>query len=262
MRLGLPSHEHRGIDPGSLATHGGCLRRCRHWDGGGDFTPLLDGSKMPLLWRSPFLQWVKDRLVSFSNPGGDINNSDLDLAGSIAHNYILAQATDVTKKTKHNCYNNNAAMYWQRKGAATTLGPPAFLIHLKAFHQRLFCYVPLQDYIPGCQNVMALCHLWHKMISALTLALSRRRCNMALLHHIPNARMDIGSFGLTSVKKLPSTPTLGTSWIRSPTSKSLELNTAMGVLPPAVGASSLQQFLKPSDWWDRGLPAWGLLTHV
>ena len=259
--------------------------------GGVHFVPLRDGSEVPLLWRSPFPQWVRDRLVSFSNPSGDINNSDLELAGSIAHNDILAQTADITEKTTHNCYDNTAAVYWQRKGAATTLGPAAFLLRLQAFHQRFFRYVPLRDYIPGCQNVMAdflsrrwdlsdaallahfnahfpqrrcwrICHLRREMSSALTLALSRRRCDPALLHHIPNGRMDIGGFGPTSVAKFPSTPTLGTSWIRSPTSKFSELDTAMGVLPPAVGASSLRRFLTPSDWWDRGTPAWGPLPHV
>ena len=94
-------------------------------------------------------------MVSFSNPDGDINNSDLELAGSIAQNDILAQAADVTEKTTHNCYDNVAAVYWQRKGATTTLGPAAFLLRLQAFHQRFFRYVPLRDYIPGPQNLLA-----------------------------------------------------------------------------------------------------------
>ena len=66
--------------------------------GGFHFVLLPDGSEVPLLWRAPFPQWVQDWLVSFDNPGGDINNSDLELAGSIAHNDILAQAANVTKK--------------------------------------------------------------------------------------------------------------------------------------------------------------------
>jgi hypothetical protein len=38
-------------------------------------------------------------LVSFSNPRGRITNSDLELAGSIAHNDVLAQLVDVTEAT-------------------------------------------------------------------------------------------------------------------------------------------------------------------
>eukprot|EP00536_Pseudo-nitzschia_multiseries_P010377 jgi/Psemu1/25748/gm1.25748_g len=38
------------------------------------------------------LKWVSSQLVSFDNPDGTINNSDLELAGSIAHNDVLAHA--------------------------------------------------------------------------------------------------------------------------------------------------------------------------
>ena len=259
--------------------------------GGIHFVPGDDGSITPLLWRQQFPSWIQNRLVSFSNPDGDINNSDLELAGSIAQNDILAQAADVTKKTTHNCYDNVAAVYWQRKGATTTLGPAAFLLRLQAFHQRFFRYVPLRDYIPGPQNLLAdflsrrwdltddqllsyfnthfpqkrswrICQLRPEMNSALILALSRRRSEPELLRHIPRKRIPIGKFGSNFVTKFESTPTLLESWIRSPTSKSSGLDIATVGLPPAVEASNLRQFLTPSARWDRGSPAWGPSTHV
>ena len=67
--------------------------------GGIHFIPGEDGFT-PLLWRQKFPSWIQNRLVSFSNPNGDINNIDLELSGSFAQNDILAQAADVTKK-KH-----------------------------------------------------------------------------------------------------------------------------------------------------------------
>ena len=76
-----------------------------------------------------------DPASSFANPKGSITNSDLELAGSIAHNDVLAQAADVREKTTHNSYDNIAAVFWQRKGATTTLGPAAFLLRLQALHQ-------------------------------------------------------------------------------------------------------------------------------
>jgi len=195
------------------------------------------------------------------------------------------------KKTTHNCYDNIAAVYWQRKGAATTLGPTAFLLRLQALHQRFFRYVPLRDYIPGRQNVMAdmlsrrwdlsdsavlahfnahfpqrrswrICHLRGAMTSALTLALSRRRCDPELLHHLPANRLDIGCFGSFSVPTSDPTSALSTSWIRSPTSKSSALDTETDALPPAITASDLRRFLTPSDRWDRRSPAWGPRAHV
>ena len=63
--------------------------------GGIHFAPSPNGSITPLLWRQSFPQWVQRQLVSFSNPEGTINNSDLELAGSVAHNDILAMAVEV-----------------------------------------------------------------------------------------------------------------------------------------------------------------------
>jgi hypothetical protein len=37
----------------------------------------------PILWRVVFPKNIRDRLVTFDNPTGDINNSDLELAGSL-----------------------------------------------------------------------------------------------------------------------------------------------------------------------------------
>ena len=34
----------------------------------------------PIVWRVPYPQDIVDRLVTYKNPGGDINNSDLELA--------------------------------------------------------------------------------------------------------------------------------------------------------------------------------------
>ena len=48
--------------------------------------------KDPILWREPFPQDVVRDLVTFDNPKGKINNSDLELAGTVAHDDILAQA--------------------------------------------------------------------------------------------------------------------------------------------------------------------------
>eukprot|EP00536_Pseudo-nitzschia_multiseries_P017358 jgi/Psemu1/50546/gm1.50546_g len=148
--------------------------------GGIHFVPLPDGKIQPLMWRQSFPKWVFTQLVTFNNPEGTINNSDLKLAGSIAHNDVLAQAACVTARTTHNCYDNTAA----------------------ALHQRLHQYVSLRDYIPGPVNHLAdllsrselsdtallhqfnttypqdlpwiLCPLRPHMLSTLTLALSRR----------------------------------------------------------------------------------------
>ena len=122
--------------------------------GGIDLTPDISGSIVPVLWRQKFPAWVQRDLVSFDNPDGSINNSDLELAGSIARNSILAQHADVRERTIRNSCNNMATVFWQRKGSTTTTGPAAYLLRIQAFHQRFFRYVLFRDFIPGSSNTM------------------------------------------------------------------------------------------------------------
>ena len=79
--------------------------------GGVHFVPT-DTTEIPLLWQQQFPDWIRRDLSFFANLSGPITNSDLELAGSIAQNDILAQAVDVWEKTTHNSYNNIAAVYW------------------------------------------------------------------------------------------------------------------------------------------------------
>jgi hypothetical protein len=65
--------------------------------------------------------------VTCTNPQGDINNSELELASSVAQYAILAQELNVIEATIHNSSDNvsdNVAMvWWQRKGAPHQVAP-------------------------------------------------------------------------------------------------------------------------------------------
>ena len=259
--------------------------------GGIHFIPGPSGAITPILWRAPFPQWVQRRLVSFDNPSGDITNSDLELAGSVAHNDVLAQFADVAERTVHSSYDNTAAVFWQRKGATTTTGPAAYLLRLQALHQRAYRYVPLRDYIPGPSNAMAddlsrrwdltdtqllsyfntqypqdvpwcLCPLRPTMTSNLTLALSRRPCERALLRRTPDERMRIGTSGLRSVCQSLWIPTSSLSKTLSPTFKSSANATETAALPPAASPLQLAQYQTSCVRSARNSPAWGPLTRV
>ena len=226
--------------------------------GGVHFIPLSDDAGddnvLPVLWREPFPQWVRDQLACWENPTGPITNSDLELAGSIAHNDVLAQVADVAERTTHNCYDNIATVYWQRKGATTTIGPAAYLLRLQELHQRFYRYVPLRDFIPGHLNVMAdilsrrwelsdddllayfnlhfpqkhpwrLCHVQKGMTSSLISALSRRRSDPALIQATPTKRIPIGTFGWNTAESVASIRSFTGLKIQSPTSKSLPADT-------------------------------------
>lgn len=258
--------------------------------GGIHFIPDANGAVTPILWRAQFPLWVQRRLVSFDNPTGDITNSDLELAGSVAHNDVLAQFADVAERTVHSSYDNMAAVFWQRKGATTTTGPAAYLLRLQALHQRAYRYVPLRDYIPGPDNAMAddLSRRWDlsdtqlllyfnthypqdvpwcmrslrpSMNSNLILALSRRPCARVLLQHTPDARMRIGNSGFSSVCRSTLTRTSSSSTTPSHTSKSSASATATAESPPAASPSALARYRTPCGRSARSSPAWGPLTH-
>jgi hypothetical protein len=92
--------------------------------------------------------------VSTDNPGGRINNIDLELVGSVGQHDVLCQLANVVDVPVHNCYDNTATELWQRKGSATTVGPTAYILCLQALHHRTYRYAPLYDYIPGGINLM------------------------------------------------------------------------------------------------------------
>jgi hypothetical protein len=85
-----------------------------------------------LLWRSPFLVEIQECLVSFDNPGDDINNSELKLAGSVAQHNVLAQQFDVREATIHDSSDNVATVWWQQKYAISSSGPTTRLLRLEA----------------------------------------------------------------------------------------------------------------------------------
>jgi hypothetical protein len=122
--------------------------------GGVHVVPTKQGI-LPLLWRTPWPQAIQEHLVSHENPTGDVTNSEFELAASVAQLDVLAQYVDIRQHTVHNLSDNSATVASQRKGASSTVGPVAYLLHLQALHQRHHRYVPLHDFIPGTMNLMS-----------------------------------------------------------------------------------------------------------
>jgi hypothetical protein len=50
-------------------------------------------------------------LVTASNPMGKMNNSDLNLAGSVAQHDILSQLVKLQDVTIHNCYTKTTTFF-------------------------------------------------------------------------------------------------------------------------------------------------------
>ena len=68
----------------------------------------------PLVWREKFPLPVQIDLVSTTNPHGRITNSDLELAGQIAHLDVLSQNSDCRERTISILTDNISARSWQR----------------------------------------------------------------------------------------------------------------------------------------------------
>jgi len=67
---------------------------------GGVWLSTTDPSALtPILWHSHFPTDISADLVSFTNPAGTITNSNLELAGCIAHQDVLQQEVDCTEHT-------------------------------------------------------------------------------------------------------------------------------------------------------------------
>ena len=88
----------------------------------------------------PFSADVRPNLACTANPKGPITNSDLKLAGIIAHQDVLAQETDIRETTTSTGTDNTAALAWQTKQAVSSTGPAAYLLRLSALHRRDFRY--------------------------------------------------------------------------------------------------------------------------
>lgn len=189
----------------------------------------------PLVWRLRWPQHIIDDLVTFKNPTGKVSNSDLELAGGLLHLEAIAQAFDIRERTVLSKTDNLATLYWQRKGSATTDKVPSYLLRLFGIHQRFHRYVARHDYLAGLSNPLAdslsrdfhltwsqllpilltICpqprgyQVWTptpQLVSAVILALQRRRSKPASLLVAPKAPTGSGKSGKSTPLLWPSTP--------------------------------------------------------
>mmetsp|Transcript_50704 Transcript_50704/g.122309 ORF Transcript_50704/g.122309 Transcript_50704/m.122309 type:complete len:800 (-) Transcript_50704:1111-3510(-) len=125
--------------------------------GGVWFQPTDTGAYThpPIAWRYAFPDDIQKRVVSFDNPGGDITNSDLELAATIIQEAVLAEHCDVAESTITTGCDNTAAVSWRTHGSTTTKGPAAYLLRTAGLLQRQHRYRSEVFYLPGEANVLA-----------------------------------------------------------------------------------------------------------
>ena len=246
----------------------------------------------PLLWREAFDNRIRNELVGDDNPTGTITNSDLELAGIIAHNDVLAQHIDVRNRTFSVLNDNIPALVWMEKGSTSTQKAANQLLRLAGFHQRHHRYLARYDHISGkdpVPNCMAddasrlfhlddteflshfnsvypqdqpwqLCPLRSEMLSALTSCLFRRPAVLASALNVPEGRTTPGKYGNNSATSMKWTPFWKTSKMRYHTSKSSPNDIGTVALQKAVNPWELEQWRTPYVPSVRRWPAWGPRT--
>ena len=247
--------------------------------------------KDPILWRSKFPPKISDSLVSDSNPSGRVNNSDLELAGTIAHDDVLASTVPVSYLTLCSFCDNTPAVAWRTKGSTSNSRATAHLLQVSAFHRRRFRYQSEIHYIPGAVNTMADdcsrlfnlsdSELIHHFNSTYPQATSwqmrqlRPEMNLALTSALlekrppPESFLPVtvplnahGVFGVRSAHPLMSThssrrwPTLSSSYNFS------ESVGGMGESLPAASLTGLARWRTRFALSARNLPVWGPRTLV
>jgi hypothetical protein len=234
---------------------------------------------------------MQQRLVTFQNPTGSVNNSDLELAGSLFSQEAASQCFDVRERTIKDSTDNMATMFWSRKGSVTTTGPPAKLLRIAAIHQRFHRYVALKDFLAGHRNRMAddasrLNHLsniefltyfnstypqrpswalWtptQPFCSAVTSALRKQTSPLASFLLEPTLPRDIGEPGAHSAPPLDWILPYKSAKIPSLSSKFLCDDTDTASSPPVASRSALAPWKMPYGVLAKRLPQWGPRTLV
>ena len=243
----------------------------------------------PLVWRLPWPQHIRQALITQDNPNGTISISDLELAGGLIHLDILAQHLDIRERTLLSKTDNLAALFWQRKGSATTNAPSAHLLRLFALHQRFHRYVPRHDYEPGITNPLAdaasrlfhrsdsqlltlfasqfpqelpwkLVHPTWQMTSSVISALQRMTSTRESLLVAPPPVMLNGTSGSSTQLTWASTPFSKPSKIKYPCFRSSSAEYAQVSFPSQDVPSSLDQLRTTYGLLPRRTSPWGPLT--
>jgi hypothetical protein len=243
-----------------------------------------------IVWRAPFPDEVKRKLVSFNNPTGTVTNSDLELTATIAHHHVLeATGLPTAGESTHTFCDNTPAVAWQTKGSATTTAVTADLLRHGALHQRKLGHVPKYEYLEGVRNVMAddasrlwklsddeiltyfnarypqtkswqLHHLPPPVHSELISLLCRRKLQPGSLTNEPKPNEIIGKSGSTFVRTCASTQVSSTSATQSQSCKYSCDGSGTDALRPVVSKSQLDTLRTRYAPWARRWPSWGPAT--
>ena len=204
----------------------------------------------PIVWRMRLPKDIVESLVSWKNPQGTVNNSELELSGGVFHSDCVDQCFMVKEWTTLARINNTVGLWLKRKGSATCTSAPAHLLRLQAMHQRFHRYVLCIDLVSGVDSLisdlsshssnltynqlltyletnfpqMLLWQLWtppSKLASGIASALRWKTSERGCLLANPPLPMATRPSGPISAQGWPSTPYLSLTKTLSPSSTPL-----------------------------------------
>jgi len=243
----------------------------------------------PLVWRERFPDDIVHRLVSSTNPTGDLTNSDFELAGVVCHQDILAQHFDVREASVSVLNDNTPAISRSVRGSITSRDPAAYLLRISSLHRRHHRYNADFQHIRGPANAMAddcsrlwqlsdaaflayfnqtypqdqpwhLCHLQSGMRSAMISALHRKRVDPRSFLNVPVHGTAPGISGKTFAWSTPLTHSSIPSKTQFTTSWSTPSAAATVDLPKMASPSDLGQWRMKYAPSVRRWPVWGPKT--
>ena len=118
----------------------------------------MSGQKFlkPTVWRLEFPKEIQDRVVSFSNPNGDITNSDLEMAGLLAEFLVLEHLAPLRFAHAAAWCDNTPTVSWANKMSSSKSMVAARLVRALAIRLHTNQASPLITWsIAGVRNVMA-----------------------------------------------------------------------------------------------------------
>jgi hypothetical protein len=289
----LGTHDASGLGAGGIwiphPTTAGRAVKVTVLERDGHLHRQLQSNAGPIVWRHSFPSDVQKSLVSFANPQGNINNSELELVGGYLHDEVGAQCYDIRERTIKSGTDNLSTLYWSRKGSATTTSPTATILRQQALHQRYHRYLGLKDYFPGINNKMAddasrLFHLddhefltyfnfhypqatpWRlfqihqKTILSATSALRTKTSPMEWFLHAPKKPLPTGPSGRPTATNSAWILPYKTSKIPSLSSKSSPGDSELARSIPVNVAFEAGQWKVPYAALAKRSPAWGPRT--
>ena len=244
----------------------------------------------PFVWRMPFPAAVADALVSSANPTGTINNSQLELLASIAHEAVLCHHPMPHPLTVLSGSDNTSTVSWLRRASVTTEGPLAPLLLLRARLRRANRLNASVVSVPGVDNVLAdfasrsfdlsdddfllafqnrfPCQpSWTRLqlpaavASFMTSTLLQPTPPMALCLPEHDPLLPCGLFGVPSAKMSAQTPSYNALRTRYPSSRSLPFAIAGASFLPAVLLQKSDRWKRPFVPLGRRSPHWDSLTR-